>query len=120
MQETNYVNDPRESWCALRDRVLATHADVVRGKMMAADALTYGGKVFAFYATKGGRIGLGCRVGRATDLSRFHLTDWQHLAPFKSKPPMKDWIVVGVGDLSRWDAVAAYCLNTFRTGENTP
>lgn len=97
--------------------MLVTHPDVCPGKMMSADALTFGGKVFAFYSTKGGRVGLGCRIGREADPSRFELKDWQHLAPFKSKPPMKDWIVIGTADVAKWGAVAEHCLNTFRTKE---
>lgn len=86
---------------------------------MSADALTYKGKVFAFLSTKGGRVGMGCRVGRDTDLKRFQLTDWQHLTPFKTKPPMKDWIVVGRGDLDLWGLLAEHCLNSFRNREGT-
>lgn len=117
MQDVNSPNASLESWVNLRDRMLFTHPNVSRGKMMSADALTFGGKVFAFYSTKGGRVGLGCRIGREADSSQFELTDWQHLAPFKSKPPMKDWIVIGVGDIDRWGAVAEHCLNTFRNKE---
>lgn len=117
MQEVNAPNDTLESWVSLRDRMLVTHPDVSRGNMMSADALTFGGKVFAFYSTKGGRVGLGCRVGRDVDPSQFALTDWQHLSPFKSKPPMKDWIVIGTGDVAQWGAVARHCLNTFRNKE---
>lgn len=117
MQDVNSLHDSLESWASLRDRMLVTHHGVSRGKMMSADGLAFGGKVFAFYSTKGGRIGLGCRIGREVDPSRFALTDWQHLAPFKSKPPMKDWIVIGTCDLAQWGTVAEHCLNTFRNKE---
>lgn len=106
-----------ESWCILRDRLLATHVDVLRGKMMSADALTLHGKVFVFFSQKGGRKGLGCRVGRDADLVQFGLTDWQNLAPFKSKPPMKDWIVIGSGDLAHWARIAEHCLHLSRNKE---
>ena len=81
---------------------MAHHEGVAHGKMMSADALTWRGKVFAFHSTKGGSIGLGCRLGRTFDIPPLGLTDWQHLAPFKTKPPMKDWIVVGYADRDRW------------------
>ena len=42
---------------------------------------------------------------RETDFDALGLTDWQHLAPFKTKPPMKDWIVAGIGDRARWGAL---------------
>ena len=117
MQDVIAPNDTLESWVSLRDRMLVTHPDVSRGKMMSADALTFSGKVFAFYSTKGGRVGLGCRIGREADPSQFALTDWQHLDPFKSKPPMRDWIVIGKGSVAQWGTVAEHCLNTFRNKE---
>lgn len=86
----------------LAREMVAGEPGVTRGKMMSADALTYGGKVFAFFSTKGGRVGLGFRLGRDYDIERLDLKDWQHLAPFKTKPPMKDWIVAGEGDGLRW------------------
>lgn len=118
MQDTKSSDDLLASWTALRDRMLAMNPDVDQGCMMSADALTYKGKVFAFFSTKGGRVGLGCRIGRDTDLSQFNLSDWQHLAPFRSKPPMKDWIVIGSGNRERWGALAEHCLNNFRNGKD--
>lgn len=117
MQDTISATTHFESWIALRDRFLETHHDVFQGKMMSADALTHNGSVFAFYSTKGGRVGLGCRVGRETDIGHFNLSDWQHLAPFKNKPPMKDWIVVGLGDLPMWSVLAEHCLHNSRERE---
>lgn len=105
----------QQRWAELRDGILRSHPDVAQGQMMSADALTHGGKVFVFFSTKGGRVGLGCRVGRNTDIAGSNLQDWQHLAPFKSKPPMKDWIVLGEGDLSKWEEVSNLCLSLART-----
>ena len=107
----------RERWDLLSHRFADTHKGIAPGKMMSADALTYGGKVFAFFTTKGGRVGLGCRVGRDYPIDALSISDWQHLAPFKTKPPMKDWIVVGEGDLDAWERAmdAAYEVATGRT-----
>ena len=110
-------DDLQSHWTALCERMLSVHNDVAPGKMMSADALTWGGKVFVFFTTKGGRVGLGCRVGRDLDLSPYDLSDWQHLAPFKTKPPMKDWIVLGAGDLARWSEFADLCLERARQKE---
>lgn len=99
MQDANATNDLFGSWIALRDRFLNTQDNVQRCQMMSTNAVTFCGKVFAFYTTKGGRIGLGSHAGRETDLSQFNLRNWQIVAPFKCKPPMKDWIVIGSGDL---------------------
>ena len=104
----------RAEWEALVQRLTREAHGVTSGKMMSAPALTFGGKVFAFYSTKGGRIGLGCRLGRTFDFEALSLTDWQHLAPFKSRPPMKDWIVAGMGDVNRWPDLADIALELAR------
>ncbi|MEZ5912064.1 MAG: hypothetical protein R3D84_07430 [Paracoccaceae bacterium] len=92
-------------WNDIVDHLLSL-PDTARGKMMSADAVTRQGKVFAFHSTKGGRPGLGVRLGRQTDFAALGLCDWQHLAPFRTKPPMKDWIVAGAGDAERWNDLA--------------
>ena len=94
--------DLHTEWQRLADRFTAANPGVAPGKMMSAEALTYGGKVFAFFSTRGGRAGLGCRLGRDFDMGALALADWQYLAPFRTKPAMKDWIVAGEGDRSRW------------------
>ncbi len=85
------------------------------GRMMSAEAVTRDGKVFAFWSTKGGREGLGLRIPRNVDLSEFALTDWQHLAPFKTRPPMKDWIVVGRRDRDKWAALGRLAYEQMET-----
>jgi len=77
---------------------------------MSSDALTFGGKVFAFYTTKGRFEGLGLRLGREFEVAPLKLADWSYLAPFKTKPPMPDWIVVGVADAHRWPELARLAL----------
>ncbi len=104
----------RARWEHLSARMEQLHNDVARGMMMSASALTRGGKVFVFYSAKGGRVGLGCRLGRDFDIESLGLSDWQHLAPFKSKPPMRDWIVAGAGDIEQWDRLADEALEIAR------
>lgn len=108
-------------WEALVTQMTSAHEGVARGRMMSADALTYGGKVFVFFSSKGGLAGLGCRVGRDTNMGVFGLEDWQHLAPFKTKPPMKDWIVAGGRDVARWADLAKFSLEKAKEnkGKNT-
>ncbi len=98
-------------WSELCARQIALRPDVARGRMMSADALTHAGKVFVFFSTRGGRTGLGLRLGRDYPVESLGLTDWQHLAPFKTKPPLKDWIVAGAGDADRWNELAELALS---------
>ena len=101
-------------WTELADRLVAGHAGVSHGKMMSSDAVTFGGKVFAFYTDKGRFAGLGLRLGRDFDVEALKLADWEHLAPFKSRPPMVDWILVGSRHSDRWTELARLALKQMR------
>ena len=105
------ADDAEELWQALCARMVHEHpGEVEPGRMMSASALTHGGKVFCFHSTKGGIVGLGCRLGRDYPVESLGLSDWRHLAPFRSKPPMKDWIVAGIGDCGQWERLANAAL----------
>ncbi len=108
------ISDASEKWQFLADTLVNSEADVDYGKMMSAPAITHRGKVFAFYSAKGGIIGMGCRLGRDYDFATLDDLDWQHLAPFKTKPPMKDWIVCGLKDVEKWPELATTALNLAR------
>jgi len=98
--------NPDEVWDHLSIGLTEKHDGVEHGRMMSSAAVTLGGKVFAFYTTKGRFHGLGLRLGRDFDVDSLKLSSWQHLAPFKTKPPMKDWILIGVDDITRWPELA--------------
>ena len=89
--------------------------DVSHGRMMSAPAVTCAGKVFAFYSAKAGMAGLGARLGRDYPIADLRLKSWQHLSPFTTKPPMKDWIVVPPEEAARWGEVAEIALTAMRT-----
>jgi hypothetical protein len=101
-------------WRKLADDLLAREAGVARGRMMSSDAVTFGGKVFAFYTTRGRFAGLGVRLGREVDVFSLKLTEWEYLAPFKSKPPMMDWVLIGRKDGARWPEMARLALDIMR------
>lgn len=104
------------TWQRLADDLVAGESGVEHGKMMSSDAVTYGGKVFAFYTTRGRFGGLGLRIGRDADIAGLKLRGWEYLAPFKSKPPMKDWILVGAQDRERWPELARLGLKAMKAG----
>ena len=101
-------------WQRLADDLVANQAGVERGRMMSSDAVTFGGKVFAFYTTKGRFAGLGVRLGREVGVFSLKLAEWEYLAPFKTKPPMMDWILIGSGDRDRWPEMAGLGLDIMR------
>ena len=101
-------------WRSLSAAFLTTHPEVRTGNMMRSPALALHGKVFAFFTIHGGRTGLGVRLGRDTDFDALNMTNWQHLAPFRTKPPMKDWIVSGVADRARWPGLMDLAFDVAR------
>ena len=102
-------------WQRLSDDLIASEDGVERGRMMSSDAVTFGGKVFAFFTTKGRFAGLGVRLGRETDVFSLKLSEWEYLAPFKTKPPMMDWILIGASDRDRWPELARLGLDIMRS-----
>ncbi|WP_421725364.1 hypothetical protein [Bauldia sp.] len=109
----------KRAWLDLAESLVETEDGVARGKMMSSDAVTFGGKVFAFFTTKGRFAGLGVRLGRDLDVFSLKLTDWEYLAPFKSKPPMMDWILIGPADRDRWPEMARLALDLMRSAAET-
>lgn len=101
-------------WRALADRLAADEPQVAHGRMMSAEAITCGGKVFAFRSTKTGMAGLGLRLGRDYDFASLPTDEWAHLAPFKTKPPMQDWIIVADAEARHWPALAQIALALMR------
>lgn len=110
IDHASQVRDALHVWQALSDRMATEINRVERGKMMSAEALTFGGKVFTFFSTKGGGTGLGCRLGRDYPFDQLGLREIRHLAPFKTKPPMRDWILVDFADADRWADMAKISL----------
>ena len=102
------------AWHRIADGLVHGEADVEYGRMMSSPAVTLGGKVFAFYCANNLMTGIGARLGRDFDVDGLGLTDWSVLSPFKSKPPLKDWIVVGPADMARWSEVARLALKQMR------
>jgi hypothetical protein len=103
------------AWRKLADRLIAGEAAVERGRMMSSDAVTFNGKVFAFYTASGRFAGLDVRPGKDVDVFSLQLKDWEYLAPFKSKPPMMDWILIGAKDRARWSEMAHLALDIMRS-----
>ena len=113
---TGVAEDHRTGWQMLAEHLVASERGVEHGKMMSSDAVTLGGKVFAFHTTKGRFEGMGFRLGRDFDVDGLKLSSWEHLAPVKSRPPMIDWILVGPQERNRWPELAALALERMRAG----
>ncbi|MEL6524257.1 MAG: hypothetical protein AAFQ07_00975 [Chloroflexota bacterium] len=93
----------------IRTQMVDRHVHVSTGKMMRSEAITYKDKVFAFY----GRAEMMCfKLGRDFDHEAHGITDYTVLAPFKSRPPMKDWFLVP--DSTQWERLSQLALDAMR------
>ena len=82
--------------------------DVAPGTMMRRPALRWRDTVFAFLSKLNGP-GMAAKVGD-TDLAALSVQDWRPLQPFKSKAPMRGWVVIGPADSPCWTDAARAAL----------
>ncbi len=87
------------------------HGDVAHGKMMSSPGLKCNNRVFAFEM----KDGMGFRLGPDFDPDAAGLQSARPLSPFKTKPPLKGWYIVGEAEQSRWEELAGQALAFTRT-----
>ncbi len=102
------------AWQTLAETLVQTEDGVAHGRMMSSPAVTYGGKVFAFYCDTDFLRGIGVRLGRGYDIDAEALSEWQLLSPFKTRPPLKDWFVIGPADVAHWSRLSRQALRAMR------
>ena len=112
--KTETDDEIQAAWQSLADRLVLMEDGVEYGKMMSSPAVTFNGKVFAFFNDSDFLRGVGVRLGRDHDIDGEGLTGWQPLSPFKTKPPLKDWFVIGPDDTEHWDRLARAALKVMR------
>jgi hypothetical protein len=84
------------------------HDDVEAGKMMSSPAITFRGKVFAFIHD--GMITF--KLGEMFEPESMGIDDYQLLAPFKSKPPMRAWF--SIPEQEHWQKLALQALERMK------
>ena len=95
----------------LKAQMTADHERVEDGKMMSSPAITYKGKVFAFYYNDQ----MVFKLGKDFDPDTHALQHHSLLNPFKNKPPMAAWFCIPVAEHEKWEALAAEALQKMRT-----
>ena len=108
------MDDLEEKYALIAEAFVMAHDGVEHGNMMRTPALTWGGKVFAFHSARGKHAGMGFRLGRDYDFASLPTKNWTHLAPFKTKPPMKDWIMLTASEADFWPELALAALEIMR------
>ena len=108
-------DDGAEIYEKLAEALVATEPDVDHGRMMSSPAVTVGGKVFAFLAGTKKFPGMGFRLGRDFDVTGLPDGSWTYLAPFRTKPPMRDWVLVAPDRSDLWPKLAQTALGLMRS-----
>ncbi len=103
---------PEQKFRTIADN-LTTHEGVTVGRMMSAPGIQYNNKNFAFYH----RSEMVFRMGREWKPEEMGIREWNHLSPFKSKPPLYDWFCIAANDADLWPELARMALSRMVTGK---
>ncbi len=91
---------------SIKAHLLKTNAAVNAGTMMSSPGIQFKGKNFAFLY----RGGMCFRVGRDFEPESEGIHHYELLNPFKHKPPLKDWFVIGTEYIDQWPLLAEIAL----------
>ena len=92
---------------ALVNKFSSSDPDIILGKMMSSPGLKYRDKVFAFFHKEE----MGFRLGPGFDPVKFGLLQARPLSPFKTKPPLKGWFIVGAEEQRFWETLTIMALD---------
>ena len=96
----------------LFDSLIAREDDVSPGVMMREPALKCNGKVFMFYYEA--KEAMCFKLGKNFPIEEHGVSEYSHLNPFKNKPPMMAWYLVGGEYEETWDRLAESALTSMR------
>lgn len=86
---------------------------VILGKMMRSPGLKYENKVFAFFH----KDQMTFKLGEDFDSAQWGLTEVGPLSPFKTKPPLKAWLVVGKSHQEQWMRLTELAYERMKMGK---
>ena len=96
----------------LFDKFISGYADVDPGVMMREPALKCGDKVFAFYYAD--KESMCFKLGKDYHIEAHGVTKFGFLSPFKNKPPMYAWYLVGKEHQDAWEDLTFVALEKMR------
>jgi hypothetical protein len=91
----------------LANKFSSSYPDIIPGKMMSSPGLKYKDKVFAFFYKEA----MGFRLGPQFNPVQFGLLNAKPLSPFKTKPPLKGWYIVGAEESKFWEKLSEMALD---------
>ena len=102
--EEQYFNEIRESFCLKGPEIEA-------GKMMSSEAITYKGKVFAFFSRKQKMV---FKLGKTFDPDSAGI-EICVFNPFTNRPPLHGWFEVPFTEKEQWIPFANKALQTLKS-----
>lgn len=90
----------------IRDQICQTEPDLEAGKMMSSEAITYQGKVFAFFSRKKKMV---FKLGKSFDPDCINI-EIAVFGPFKNKAPLDGWYEVPYSEMEQWETLAKRAL----------
>ena len=103
------MSDTQTRFEEIREKFISEEDNVLAGKMMSSEAITYKKKVFAFYMSDGR---MGFKLGREFQAEEHGITDYSVLSPFKNKAPMLDWLLIPASD--KWESLTQIALEQMK------
>ena len=91
-------------------QLLCNEPDVAPGKMMSSEAIKCNDKVFAFFHKEM----MNVKLGADFDPMDHGIEEWYPLSPFKTKPPLKGWVMVPERYKEEWPRLAELALLKIR------
>lgn len=102
--EEQLFNEIRNHFCQ-RD------SQINIGKMMSSEAITYRGKVFAFFSRKKKMV---FKLGKDFDPDEYGL-DITVFNPFTKRQPLYSWFEVPFSEKEQWEPLAQKALNQLKS-----
>ena len=84
--------------------------DVTLGKMMTSPALKYRNEVFLFFHNES----MTFKLYDPKELEPFGIKEFTFLSPFKSKPPLKNWLIISPDYADQWESLSDHTLEIAR------
>lgn len=91
--------------------ILETYEGTYEGKMMSAPGVKYNDKVFVFYYKKD----MVFRLGDEFSPLAHNIKNPRLLNPFKNKPPLKGWFIIGYDQKDRWEELSDLAYEFVKT-----
>lgn len=101
--EELYFNEIRQKFCLKNPKIKI-------GKMMSSEAITYEGKVFAFFSRKKKMV---FKLGKDFNTHNLEI-DIAVFNPFKNRPPLNGWFEVSFKDKEQWESLTKTALTLLK------